>query len=727
MSLSTARGSALLALVLLLSPAAALAQRGGGERDGGDRGGPRGGGGVMSGIAGGFGAVMNGGEFQEGYQAGRSEGGGVGEAFAAGRVVAAGGPGGPVRRQAGDPRTALQNPAIEPEFSQEPYETGSQSPSSAGDPPILRRGPPPWSQSPALAAAEFAEATVGDLTAQELPEMQDPTMRPVIKERGPEYYLEGGKPAPVSPLASLDTPKRYQTLVPKLPPGREYKGGYATAAEMANHSKLGLDAVASLRGVVVDAGRLAAPASGPHPEGARRLASGGRVDNSDRARALRATLSSGESRLGLKDYKGALSEAESAMELAPRSPHGYMLNAKTLNSMGMHAKAETEALKSLEFAGDFATRTRALMELTKARLFQGRVVDAMASADEAIALAHKVGNDGLEANAYYLKAAACQLKGDRDCMVKSLERAARLDPKYSSALEAARAGKNIFDPNDSESLGLLDAVSGDAVPAPGGMGVLGGAVVALFAALAGAAGWMWRRSRRAPAPKPTLAETFAVRDDGLLGGKYELGRAVPSGGRGEMWEAKDVTLGRGCQVLRLESPAAAEDARRLAFLHHPAVVDVFEVLDTPTGSYMVVEHIKGRTLRQVLTSRGKLPVDEARRLLKPVCEALELARAQGADCGGLDLGSVVLSDDGFVKILDLSTARAVEIGRTDVQALAACFAELVTGEAPRPGAAPALGQAEASLLREAATGTIRSPAAFASRLDALTGGGVPVG
>ena len=113
-------------------------------------------------------------------------------------------------------------------------------------------------------------------------------------------------------------------------------------------------------------------------------------------------------------------------------------------------------------------------------------------------------------------------------------------------------------------------------------------------------------------------------------------------------------------------------------------------------------------------------------MLKPVCEALEFARGQGVILGGLDLSAIVLSDDGFVKVVDLASARPEDAGRTDVQALAACFGELLTGEAPKPGVVPAVGLDAAALLREAAGGGVSGPSDFAARLDAL-GAGVPVG
>lgn len=544
----------------------------------------------------------------------------------------------------------------------------------------------------------------------------------MVKEgKGPFAPQPNSQPAPPSSVSGLDVPKRYQVNVPPVPPGVEVKGGQAAADAQTARLKLNGDAVASAFGTTVDLQAIKAPASMDHGTGlgAERRAGDvnrSRLDPRDHERALRQTVTSGQARFGLKDYNGAVAEAEAAIEQAPKNPEGYLLYAKTLNRMGAHTKAEEMARMARKLARNTEEQALAQSELTQALLYQDRVGDALASAAETVRLGQLAGNKTLEANGMFLQAAACELKGDKDCVIKSLSRAAYLDTKYYAALEAAKAGKKIFDPNDKESLGLLDSVGDSGLPMPVRPRALVGGLLAFVAGLAGLAGLAWRRSRQ-EAAKAAIANAMGVKkDDGLLAGKYVLGKPVSLEGGGDAWEAEDRSLGRHAIVVKLSNPAAAEEAKRLASVHHPGVVDVFEILDTPKGQFVVRENLKGRTFKQVLAGRGKVGFAEARRLLAPVCEALEAARGQGVVCGGFTLSSAMLCDEGYVKVTDLSSHAT----RGDVQALASALAELVTGRPHRPdvplaGAAPEL----STLLMDAAAGRIPGPAAFSSRLVAL--------
>lgn len=725
----------------------------GGGHDGGHGGGKAGGGvgqGALWGaFVGGVASMLNGGSFKEGAKAGAAAAGDPGRSNDTKQAVAAGknaaeqsrsgshSNGGAFDRRDGDGRDddGRDDGSDNGGHHHGKKPKGSDSHGGPDQTAVTVDGRPSHADLTAAQAAALAgsvqavalppavvQGSDGNPAADDDAAVTQEQIDEHLRKEGKGQFANpgSGRPAPPSQLASLDIPKRYQVNVPPVPPGVEVKGGQATADAQTAQLKLNGDAVASAFGTTVDLQAIRAPASSVHPEGARRLSGdvgGGRIDPRDRERALRATLTAGQSQFGLKNYNGALAEAEAAIELAPRNPAGYLLYAKTLNKLGLHAKAEEMARKARKLSVSAEDQALAQSELTQALLYQGRVNDAVASAAETVNLAKLAGNRGLEANGLFLQAAACQLKGDRACMVKSLERAAYLDTKYYTALEAAKAGKNVFDPNDKESLGLLDSVGGDDIPLPQGLGALGGGILAVIAALAGAAGLAWRRSRQEAAKAAVAAAFGGKKDDGLLGGKYALGAPVALEGGGEAWEASDRSLGRRALVVRLATPAAAEEARRLASVHHPNVVDVFEVLDDSKGRFMVQERLSGRTLRQLLAARGKMGLGEARRLLAPVCEALEAARGHDVSASGLTLSSAMLCDEGYVKVTDLSANPS----RGDVQALAACLAELLTGRPHRPDVPLAGAPHELSaLLTEAAAGKVPGPAAFAARLERLS-------
>lgn len=157
----------------------------------------------------------------------------------------------------------------------------------------------------------------------------------------------------------------------------------------------------------------------------------------------------------------------------------------------------------------------------------------------------------------------------------------------------------------------------------------------------------------------------------LLDGRYRLDRAIARGGMATVYEATDLRLDRTVAV-KVMRPALAEDpdfvdrfareARAAARLSSPEVVAVHDQgTDADTGTaYLVMEHVAGCTLRDVLRERGPLPADRALDLLEPVLRALAAAHAAGLVHRDVKPENVLLGDDGRVKVADFGLARAIE-------------------------------------------------------------------
>src|SRR4051794_30015498 len=98
-------------------------------------------------------------------------------------------------------------------------------------------------------------------------------------------------------------------------------------------------------------------------------------------------------------------------------------------------------------------------------------------------------------------------------------------------------------------------------------------------------------------------------------GPYRLVERLAAGGMGEVWRAWDGRLKRpvaGKHILPdiLDQPGVRERFRREAEagarLSHPAVVQIYDLVESPEGDWLVMELVVGKTLRQVL-SEGPLP------------------------------------------------------------------------------------------------------------------------
>jgi tetratricopeptide (TPR) repeat protein len=373
-------------------------------------------------------------------------------------------------------------------------------------------------------------------------------------------------------------------------------------------------------------------------------------------------------RLNAGDCAGALASADKALAASPAEGGLRLLRARALLGLGRWREAEEEALRA---AGEPGGGPEAFQRLSQARLMRGRFSSAARSADEALRL------DAGDAFSYHLRALAEEGLYERERMMADLYAAARLNPgRFGPELAAAKAGERLFDPSSGDGWQLLEAVSarparrrrddawllwGFALSAL----ALGGS---LFLGL-----WERRGSRAGEDFSRRLARVSAVRSEeaaskkaALLAGKYELVGAVGKGGMGRVCEALDRTLDRKVAIKLIHpelirEPAARahafREARTLASLQHPNIVEIFEVLDLPQGVHIVFELLTGKTVQQMIAESKRLLLPQVQGVLLPVCEALEYAHSKGVVHRDVKPSNILVTDMGLVKLMDFGIAR----------------------------------------------------------------------
>ena len=148
-------------------------------------------------------------------------------------------------------------------------------------------------------------------------------------------------------------------------------------------------------------------------------------------------------------------------------------------------------------------------------------------------------------------------------------------------------------------------------------------------------------------------------------GPYQLGLLLGRGGMGEVYKAFDERLGRWVAAKRLHGDATAKarqrfrrEARTLAQLGHPAIVQVFDVVDEAGGDWIVMELVDGPTLAE-LVRHGPLDVGLALDYARQVASALEAAHARGIVHRDLKTENVMVMPSGHLKVLDFGLARRV--------------------------------------------------------------------
>ncbi|UCF68764.1 MAG: serine/threonine protein kinase, partial [Acidobacteriota bacterium] len=143
--------------------------------------------------------------------------------------------------------------------------------------------------------------------------------------------------------------------------------------------------------------------------------------------------------------------------------------------------------------------------------------------------------------------------------------------------------------------------------------------------------------------------------------KRELALRLP----GISWLAHDRVMDREVCLRRfgadlLASAAAATrlltDIRRVARLHHPAIAAIHDAGRDGEGIYMVQEHVRGRSLREILDAEGALDVPNAVQVITRTAEALEYAHGLGLLARNLSPETVIVAPSWEVRLLDFGLA-----------------------------------------------------------------------
>jgi len=154
-------------------------------------------------------------------------------------------------------------------------------------------------------------------------------------------------------------------------------------------------------------------------------------------------------------------------------------------------------------------------------------------------------------------------------------------------------------------------------------------------------------------------------DRGSHLGPYEILVRLGAGGMGEVYRARDTRLGREVAIKVLTEGAGADRARLRRFvsearaasaLNHPNILTVHEIGEAETGPYIVTELVDGQTVRELL-AKGPLPVSQALDIATQTAEGIAKAHEAGIVHRDIKPENLMVTRDGFVKILDFGLAK----------------------------------------------------------------------
>jgi len=509
-----------------------------------------------------------------------------------------------------------------------------------------------------------------------------------------------------------------------------------TATEVM-YAAAGRGAAASVRAAGMAAASAGAATLGAGPAGAygSEAASPGLAGQPTTAAARAAGMDAHReagAAMRLRDSSGALAILDKALASDPRNPMLLNDRASIHAREGRWTDAISDASAGLALVPG---NTQLLVTKAFAENRARRYADALATANLAIAA------DPDSALAWANRAHAQAGLGDREGMLSDLRRAASLDSRFAKTLEEAA---QLQLPSDADVLFLFPGESAarkapgsPAAPARGrtfgvmmGAGIAGGLLLALgllslvLAPLKDTIVSAFTRVKRAgPSARPAIATAQPASAGGNVGGlirgQYEIARKIGEGGMGMVFEGTDRSLGRRVAIkkmrdeLRLNARERGRfiiEAKTVASLHHPNIVDIYAIAEQDEDVYLVFEYVDGKTVHELVQATGRLDAAQSLRLTRAMGEALTYAHSKGVIHRDMKPSNVMLSKKGEVKVMDFGIARMAKDAITrysmtqnvvgtppymapeqeqgvvrkesDVYSLAICAYEMLTGKLP---------------------------------------------
>ncbi|AYY13107.1 serine/threonine protein kinase [Actinobacteria bacterium YIM 96077] len=152
----------------------------------------------------------------------------------------------------------------------------------------------------------------------------------------------------------------------------------------------------------------------------------------------------------------------------------------------------------------------------------------------------------------------------------------------------------------------------------------------------------------------------------LLADRYQLDEQLGRGGMGEVWRATDQILGRTVAVKVMRPDLVAQsgfaqrflaEARSMATVKHPAVVDIYDFHGDSSEAFLVMELIEGESLAQRIRRVGRIDPASAMNLIARAAEALHAAHEKGIVHRDVKPANLLVTDDDHVVLTDFGIAR----------------------------------------------------------------------
>ena len=150
--------------------------------------------------------------------------------------------------------------------------------------------------------------------------------------------------------------------------------------------------------------------------------------------------------------------------------------------------------------------------------------------------------------------------------------------------------------------------------------------------------------------------------------RYRIDARIGDGGMAEVYLGHDLLLNRPVAVKMLREQFARDASVRLRFereaqaaanFAHPHIVEVYDVGEHDALPYIVMEYVRGETLKQVIDEEGPFDPDDVSALLEQIGSALDYAHARGVVHRDVKPQNILVDGEGLAKVADFGIAKAI--------------------------------------------------------------------
>ncbi len=170
-----------------------------------------------------------------------------------------------------------------------------------------------------------------------------------------------------------------------------------------------------------------------------------------------------------------------------------------------------------------------------------------------------------------------------------------------------------------------------------------------------------------PIARASLAATGVVQPGSVFANRYEVKEILGAGGMGVVYRAFDRELQEPVAIKTLRAEVLAggsvalerfkQEIRLARRIAHRNVVRTYDLGEVNGTYFLTMEYVEGTSLKQLIGSRGKLPIPVTITVGKQLCRALEVAHAEGVIHRDIKPQNMVVEPNGFLKVMDFGIAR----------------------------------------------------------------------